>query len=174
MTPWFALLVKPRHEKVVAAALRTKGFEEFLPLCVVRRKWSDRHKTLEAPLLAGYTFCRFEPGERVRVLRTPGVRKIVGWGASPVPVEEAEIQALQKVIEAGVAASPCPYLRTGQEISIDRGPLSGLNGLLLEVKGHSRLVVSVTLLQRSVSVEVEQDWITPTEWPSALRAKAAG
>ncbi|MEX2303779.1 MAG: UpxY family transcription antiterminator [Bryobacterales bacterium] len=174
MTPWFALLVKPRHEKAVAAALRTKGFEEFLPLCVVRRKWSDRHKTLEAPLLAGYTFCRFEPGERVRVLRTPGVRKIVGWGASPVPVEEAEIQALQKVIQARVPASPCPYLRTGQEISIDRGPLTGLSGLLLEAKGHSRLIVSVTLLQRSVSVEVDQDWISPTDWSSALRAKAAG
>jgi transcription antitermination factor NusG len=124
--------------------------------------------------LAGYTFCRFEPGERVRVLRTPGVRKIVGWGASPVPVEETEIQALQKVIQAGVPASPCPYLQTGQKISIDRGPLSGLSGLLLKAKGPSRLVVSVTLLQRSVSVEVEHDWITPTDWPSALHAKAAG
>jgi transcription antitermination factor NusG len=129
---------------------------------------------LEAPLLAGYTFCRFETDERVRVLRTPGVRKIVGWGATPVPVEEAEIQALQKVIQARLPASPCPYLRTGQAISIDRGPLSGLSGLLLEAKGRSRFVVSVTLLQRSVSVEVDQAWISPTDWSSALRAKAAG
>jgi transcription antitermination factor NusG len=172
MTQWFALQVKPRHEKAVAAALRTKRFEEFLPLCVVRRKWSDRHRTLEVPLLAGYTFCRFEPNDRVRVLRTPGVRKIVGWGSTPVPVEEAEIQALQKVIEARVAASPCPYLQTGQPISIDRGPLSSLQGLLIEAKGKSRLVVSITLLQRSVSVEVDQAWISPSEWSRGVRQKA--
>jgi transcription antitermination factor NusG len=172
MTQWFAISVKPRHEKAVAAALRTKRLEEFLPLYEVRRTWSDRYKTVEVPLLAGYTFCRIEPSDRERVLRTPGVRKIVGFGAAPVPVEEAEIEALQKVIAARLPASPCPYLRTGQAISIDQGPLSGLSGLLLETKGKSRLVVSITLLQRSVSVEVDQAWIRPADWPRAMRAGA--
>jgi transcription antitermination factor NusG len=172
MTQWFAVSVKPRHEKAVAAALRTKRLESFLPLYSMRRKWSDRYKTLELPLLAGYTFCRFEPRERVDVLRTPGVRKIVGFGAVPVPVEEAEIRALQQVVEAHLPASPCAYLRSGQEILIDEGPLRGLRGLLLETKGKSRLVVSITLLQRSVSVAVDPAWISPADWPRALRAKA--
>lgn len=174
MIHWFALAVKPRHEKAVAAALRIKGLEEFLPLCLERRRWSDRHKTLEVPLLAGYTFSRFDPDERLRVLRTPGVRKIVGWGATPLPVEETEIQALQRVVEARLPASPCPFLRAGQTISLDSGPLSGLRGLLLETKGKRRLVVSVTLLQRSVSVEVDQAWISARDWSRAARAAAAG
>ncbi len=174
MNHWFALAVKPRHEKAVAAALQSKGLEEFLPLCVVRRRWSDRYKTLEVPLLPGYTFCRFDPSDRIPVLRTPGVRKIVGWGATPLPVEEAEIQALQRVVEARLPASPCPYLRAGQVISLDNGPLSGLRGLLLETKGRRRLVVSITLLQRSVSVEVDQAWISARDWSRAARAAAAG
>ena len=173
MKYWFALLVKPRHEKAVAAALRSKHFEEFLPLRSVRRKWSDRFKVVEVPLLAGYAFCRFEPCDKVRILRTPGVRKVVGWGATPVPVEETEIQALQTVMQAGLPAAPCPFLRTGQSIRLDCGPLSGLSGLLLQSRGRSRLVVSVTLLQRSVAVEVEQAWISPANWSEALTAAPA-
>jgi transcription antitermination factor NusG len=171
---WFALLVKPRHEKAVSAALRSKCCEEFLPLRNVRRKWSDRFKVVEMPLLAGYTFCRFEPSDKVHILRTPGVRKVVGWGATPVPVEEAEIQALQTIMRAGLSAAPCPYLRTGQPICLDGGPLSGLRGLLLESRGRSRLVVSITLLQRSVAVEVEQSWIVPTEWSLKAHPAPAG
>jgi transcriptional antiterminator RfaH len=173
MKYWFALLVKPRHEKAVSAALRSKHYEEFLPLRRMQRKWSDRVKVIEMPLLAGYTFCRFDPREKVHILRTPGVRKVVGWGATAVPVEEAEIEALQTVMRAGLPAAPCPFLRTGQEIRLDSGPLSGLCGLLRQSRGHSRLVVSITLLQRSVSVEVEQAWISPASWSEALKTSPA-
>jgi transcription antitermination factor NusG len=171
MKQWFALLVKPRHEKAVSAALRCKQHEEFLPLRGVRQKWSDRFKVVEMPLLAGYTFCRFEPAAKVEILRTPGVRRVVGWGLTPVPVEEAEIEALQAVMRAGLPAAPCPYLRTGQPIRLDHGPLSGLRGLLLQSRGGNRLVVSITLLQRSVAVEVEQAWIRPADAPPAGRPR---
>lgn len=173
MKCWFALLVKPRHEKTVSAALRSRGYEEFLPLRSVRRKWSDRFKMVEMPLLAGYAFCRFELRDKVHILRTPGVRKVVGWGLAPVPVEEAEIQALQTVMRAGLPTAPCAYLRTGQPIRLDGGPLGGLSGLLLKTRGSSRLVVSISLLQRSVAVEVDQAWIRATDWPQAFRADSA-
>lgn len=173
MTQWFAIQVKPRHEKAVAAALRARHFEEFLPLRKVRVRWSDRYKVVEMPLLAGYTFCRFDPEAKLHILRTPGVRKIVGRGATPVAVEEREIQALQTLIEAGLPAAPCAYLRTGQAICLERGPLSGLRGLLLQTKGRRRLVVSITLLQRSVAVEVEQAWISPANLLQGIRAGRA-
>jgi transcription antitermination factor NusG len=173
MKCWFALLVKPRHEKAVSAALRSRGYVEFLPLRSVRQKWSDRFKVIEMPLLAGYTFCRFDLRDKVQILRTPGVRKVVGWGIAPVPVEEAEIQALQTVMRAGLPAAPCPYLRTGQAIRLDGGPLGGLSGLLLKTLGSSRLVVSITLLQRSVAVEVDQAWISSKDWSQALKADPA-
>lgn len=158
---WFALRVKPRHEKTAAWALRLKGFEEFLPLYRARSRWSDRIKELELPLFPRYIFCKFTPPERLRVLTTPGVQVVVGNGSTPVPVAAAEIAAIEAIIESGVAAQPWPFLLAGHLVRIVAGPLAGLEGVLLEVKNQFRLLVSVTLLQRSVAVEIDPLSVIP-------------
>ena len=158
---WFALQVKPRHEKTAAWALHNKGYEEFLPLYRSRRRWSDRIKELDIPLFAGYVFCRFDPEERLPVLTSPGIVSIVGMGKIPAPVAEAEIAALQAVVRSGLRAEPWPFLRIGHGVRIELGPLAGLEGILSDFKSRQRLVVSVTLLQRSVAVEIDRGWVTP-------------
>jgi transcription antitermination factor NusG len=159
--PWYALHVKPRHEKKTVRALESKGVEHFLPLYKTRRRWSDRYKSVELPLFPGYVFSRFEPRCRVPILAIPGVLYVVGAGGAFLPVEDSEIAALQSIVRSGLPAHPWPFLQTGQAIRIDGGPLCGLSGRLLEFKGAHRLVVSVALLQRSVAVEVESEWVTP-------------
>jgi transcription antitermination factor NusG len=166
---WFALSVKPRHEKSCAAALRQKGFEEFLPLYRSERRWSDRLKEVELPLFAGYAFCRFEAQSRLPILTTPGVLRIVGSGKEPTPIPDTEIEALRSVVKAGLTAEPCPYLEAGAAVVVDGGPLRGVEGTLLEVKQQERLVLSIGLLQRSVAVEVDRRWVKPL-----LRRAAAG
>ena len=159
--PWFALQVKPNAEWNVSAALRAKGYEEFLPAYRVRRKWSDRWKDLELPLFAGYVFCRFDPHNRLPVLVTPGVTSVVGLGKVPQAVDDREIDSLKSVIRSGLSAQPWPYLKIGERVRIQDGPLSGVEGLLLDIKPNRRLVLSVNLLQRSIAVEVEDCWLTP-------------
>jgi transcription antitermination factor NusG len=154
---WFALRVKPRHEKSASAALQARGYEEFVPLQRAVRQWSDRQKALDLPLFPGYVFCRFRPGERAPILGTPGVRSIVGFGRSPAPVDEQEIAALRRIAEAGLPAEPWKYLREGERVVIAEGPLAGVEGVLLSLKNERRLVVSVTLLQRSVAIEIAGD-----------------
>src|SRR5215472_11210895 len=88
---WFALLVKPRHERAVADALRLKGFEEFCPQYVAIRRWSDRLKRLELPLFPRYVFCRFDRRDSLYALTTPGVASILGIGKLPLPVPDTEI-----------------------------------------------------------------------------------
>ncbi|HXG34376.1 MAG TPA: UpxY family transcription antiterminator [Bryobacteraceae bacterium] len=158
---WFAVTVKPQHEKVAACALRQKGLEEFLPLYRARRQWSDRVKTLELPLFPGYVFCRFPALRKSVVLATPGVRRIVGFGGVPTPLEDAEIESIRAMITSGFGVGPWPYLRTGQRVRIEAGPLRGLEGLLVSLKDCWRVVVSLHLLQRSVAVEVERDMVRP-------------
>lgn len=170
---WFALRVKPRHEKIAALALHGKGLEEFLPLCKARRRWSDRIKELDAPLFPGYVFCRFNPYERLPVLTTPGVSSIVGMGKIPAPIEDSEIAALHSIVNSGLMAQPWPFLKAGQYVRIDAGPLCGLEGILLEIKSSHRLVVSVTLLQRSVSVEIDRLWVSPASAPRRPAAAPA-
>jgi len=112
-------------------------------------------------LFPGYVFCRFDPLRRLPVLTTPNVQHIVSLARIPQPVDEAEIIALQQVVRSGLLARPWPYLRIGRRIAVEEGPLAGLEGLLLGEKGQSRLIVSVHLLQRSVSVEIDRYAIRP-------------
>ena len=158
---WFALQVRSQHEKTVASTLREKGYEEFLPLCQIKRRWSDRVKRLEAPLFPGYVFCRFDVQKRLPILVTPGVHFIVGLGKIPFPIDNSEIAALQSIVKSGLAAEPWPFLKIGQRVRIGHGSLEGIEGILLKPKSSYRLVVSVTLLQRSVAVEVDRDWVVP-------------
>jgi transcription antitermination factor NusG len=158
---WFALRTKPQREKVVASALRSKGYEEFLPLYRSRRRWSDRIKEMDLPLFPGYVFCRFDVHSRLPILVTPGVLLIVGIGKTPLAVNDSEIAALQSIVKSGLQAEPWPFLKVGQRVRIDQGSLEGVEGILTAIKKPCRLVVSVTLLQRSVAVEIDQDWATP-------------
>jgi len=159
--PWFALRIRSRCEKNVAAALNEKGYEVFLPLYCHRRRWSDRIKEIEEPLFPGYLFCRFDLQKRLPILITPHVILIVGTGKMPVPVDDREIAALQSIVKSGLEAQPWPFLRLGQTVRVLQGPLRGVEGTLVAFKAGHRLVVSVTLLQRSVAVEVDHDWVTP-------------
>ena len=159
--PWFALRVKPNFEKRVAMALRGKGFEELLPLYRSKRKWSDRVKVMDLPLFPGYLFCRLDLAARLPLVTTPGFLYIVGVGKNPQPVDEAEILAIQSVMRSGVPVTPWPSLVVGQKVQLQHGPLRGLVGVLTKIANQQRLYVSVTLLKRSISVEVAPEWIRP-------------
>jgi transcription antitermination factor NusG len=152
---WFALSVKPRHEKAVARALRTRQLEDFLPLYRESHAWSDRTKPVELPLFAGYVFCRFSYSERLVVLNTPGVTAILGAGKVFAPISEEQIEALRTIAASRVRARPCEYLPPGQLVRVESGPLAGVRGTVLRHKGGACVVISVEILQRSVAAEVE-------------------
>ena len=163
--PWFAVHVRSRHEKSVAHILSGKGLECFLPLCRGRRQWSDRVAQVDLPLFSGYVFCRMNLSNRMPVLTTPGIVRIVGVGRSPEPVDESEISAVQAIVRSGMSADPWPMPRIGEWVAIERGPLTGLEGVLVGVKRQLRLVVSVTMLQRAVAVEVDGGWVRRLQRP---------
>jgi transcription termination/antitermination protein NusG len=164
MTNWFALRVRPKHEKTVATNLSTLGFDEYLPIHQVRRRWSDRVKVLDTPLFPGYLFCRFAYRERLRVLNSPGVESIVGFGKTDVPVEDSEIAAVRMLVASGKPLAHLPFLRIGQNVVIERGPLAGIRGVVLRDESAWRVVVSVEALDRSIAVEVDREVLQT--WPS--------
>jgi transcription antitermination factor NusG len=160
---WFALRVKSRHEKLVATVAQNKGFEQFLPLYQSRRRWSDRVKSIELPLFPGYLFCRLDSRYRLPLLTIPGVLHFVGIGKIPVPIETSEINAIQTAIQSGLLVEPCSFLETGQRVRLEAGPLAGIEGIVLGTSKQQRVVVSVTLLRRSVAVAIERDWAIPVD-----------
>ena len=171
--PWFALQVRTRHEQGVASHLESIGYEWFLPLYKCRKRWSDRIKETEVPLFPGYLFCRLNPQDRLPILKTPGVLQIVGYNRNPVPVDEMEINALQRLVSSGVPNHPWPYLEVGEQVRIESGPLRGLEGRIVEFKGNHRLVLSVKLLQRSVAVEMDSAFVEAVRSSRAPRLEKA-
>jgi transcription antitermination factor NusG len=174
---WYAVQVRSRHEKAVETALRNKGFEGFLPLYKSRRRWGQRIVEIELPLFSGYVFCRFDPGERrVPVATTPGVMGIVGFGGKATPLDEAEMAAIRRVIELGIAAEPWKYVQSGQRVRIEHGALAGMEGVFLGAKKKHQLLLSLTLLQRAVAIQVDESSVVALNRirPARTWASAAG
>lgn len=159
--PWFALQVRSRREGVIAAHLEGQNFECFLPLYKSKRRWSDRVKEIDQPLFPGYLFCRFDLHNRGPLLMTPGVQQIVGVGRTPMAIEEREIESVRLAISSGLPNQPWPYIQVGQKVRVNYGSLVNLEGILVNFKGSNRVVLSVTLLQRSLAMEVESAWVSP-------------
>jgi len=153
---WYALAVKPRHEWTVSAALRVQGFGDFMPTYPTRHVWSDRSKLMELPLFPGYVFGAFDLRDKLRVLRIPGVKSIVSFANIPCPVDDAEVEAIKVAIGSGLRVHPWPVAGVGQMVRVKSGPLCGLEGTLLKEKGAYRVVIDVTLLNRSVAVEIDR------------------
>jgi transcription antitermination factor NusG len=160
LSRWYALYVRSHHEKVVELALKRKGYVAFSPFYRAKRKRVDRTVEIEIPLFPGYIFCRFDASRRLPILVTPGIVEVVPANR-PEPIDDAEISSIQTLALSGLPVQPWPFLTTGQRIRLTAGPLVGAEGTFLRIKDTCRLVVSISLLQRSVSVVVEKDVVEP-------------
>ncbi len=158
---WFAIYVRSHFERAVEDCLKGKGYESFSPFYPTIRRRSGRTKKLDLPLFPGYVFCRFNAHRRLPILTTPGIVHILGSGNIPEPVNLSEIRSIQTVAASGQPVGPWPFLEKGHKIRIEAGPLTGAEGTLLRIKNQLKLVVSVTLLERSVAVEIDQELVCP-------------
>lgn len=158
---WFALQVRTRWEGSTSLLLAGKGYQTLLPTYKANKRWRGRVREVNAPLFPGYVFCQFDVQKRLPVLVTPGVLALVGRGRVPSPVDEVEIANLRTVVSSGLGAEPWPYLEVGQKIRIENDSLHGLEGILIQFKGNHRIVVSVSLLRRSVALEIDRCCVSP-------------
>jgi len=154
---WFAVTVRPQHEKAVVEQLESKALESYVPLYRAKHSWSDRVKAVELPLFPRYVFCRIGSGERPKVLTTAGVTSIVAFSGKPCPVPDEEIAAVKTMVGSGFQVKVWPSLGVGQRIRIREGAMTGLEGILVREKTGYRIVVNLELLNRGVAVEVDRE-----------------
>lgn len=160
---WYAVHIRPRHEKKADTQLRQKGIHTFLPLMTEIHRWSDRKTRIELPLFPGYTFVRiaWSAPQRLSVLQTTGVLRLVGNGCESVPIEEKQIENIRSLLAANTPLSPHPFLKMGQRVRIRGGCLDGIEGILLSHNSDSRLIVSIEAIQRSLAVRLEGYRVEP-------------
>jgi len=160
---WYAVYTKPRHERKVNAHLAREGIMTFLPEIVRWSRRRDREKRIYYPIFPGYLFINTDlnGGSRLKVIKTRGVVRILGNKGIPTAMPDNQIKAIQKIVDNREAVSPHPYLETGQIVRVISGPLDGVEGIFISEKGRGKLVISVDILHRSVSVEIEEANIEP-------------
>ncbi len=160
---WYAVHTRSRHEKQVDLFLSERGVETFLPLVHTISRRMDRKKYVDIPLFPGYLFV-FTEKERLLfdVKYTRGVTRIIGTDLdAPTPIPDKQILDIKSIMETEVKLDPFPYLKKGRMVRVKSGPLKGLEGILVERKGHYKLVIKIDLLQKGAAAEVYISDIEP-------------
>jgi transcription antitermination factor NusG len=154
---WFAVRTRSRHEKVAARELDAQGISVFLPLVSSVRQWSDRRTQVELPLFPGYAFVRVDylSPDRVQVLRATGVVGFVGQNPAATWIPDEQIESIRTILLRGVPVKDHPFLNVGQRVRVKSGSLSGVEGILVGVKGSRTLVISVQPIQRSLCISLD-------------------
>ena len=165
---WFAVQVRCRYEKFVANLLTQKGFKAFAPTYSKTLHQQGAKRQQEQALFPGYVFAQFQVLRRLPILMTPGVYSVVGYGKTPIPIPEPEILALENVDKARVEAEPCSFLSAGMKVRVIKGPLANCEGILVENRSSCRVVLSVTLIQRSVRVQVDRSSVVVLNQPPLM------
>jgi transcription antitermination factor NusG len=158
---WYAVYTRCHQERLVKTQLDGKEVENFLPTFERISQWKDRKKLIEVPLFPGYLFVKITLLKRLEVLKAYGAVQIVGNSTGPVPIPEEQIASVRRFVEVGLKCDPHPYLKVGKKAKIKEGPLAGFEGILVRKKSKSLFVLSVDLIQRSVSVELGSWLIEP-------------
>lgn len=157
---WCAVRVMSRHEFRVTSRLTGAGIEAFLPSVDRTRKWKDRKKIVTFPLFPGYIFAGINntEAEKLAVLKTPGVVGFVGQpSGAPEIMAHDQVIALMKLVENRGKIDPYPYLKQGNRVRIKSGPLTGVEGILVERKGFHILALSVDILRQGLSIQIDAD-----------------
>ena len=158
---WYALRVKPQHERTVSYALQKRGFERYVPIYKALRRWSDSIREMDVPIFPGYVFCRLDLLEAAGVLNTPAVYQLATRSGVAAPIEEHELHTIQRIESAGLPVVPWPFLKEGQLVRIARGPLTGVAGMLASSSKTWHVVVNIQLLQRGVAVAIDRSDLAP-------------
>jgi transcriptional antiterminator NusG len=153
---WYAIWTRSKQEKVVAAMLSALGIRHYLPLRSELRQWSDRMQRVELPLFSGYLFVslRSLKNGKLQVLRIPGVGAFVGNQTGPLPIPDQQIEGIRQVLTAGVECSVQPSVKEGEWVRVVRGALAGVEGMLVRTDSTSRLLISIEMINQSLSVNV--------------------
>jgi len=158
---WFALWTRSRHERTVFDQLLQRGIDAFLPTTPRWSRWKDRKKKIDWPLFPGYCFGRFAPADRLPVLKCTGVVGIVSFNGELAPVPDEAIEDIRTLVNSALPCDPCPMLKTGMPVEVIHGPLKGVTGRLQRKGSQARLVLSVDLIGRGVSVQVDAADVRP-------------
>jgi transcription antitermination factor NusG len=154
MKNWIAVYTKSRHEQVVVNELNKININSYCPMFKERRQWSDRKKWVNFPLFRSYVFANIELKDNIYILKTIGVNSIVKFQDKISIIPDHVIENIKNIIEGGFKVEKGDYFIKGDEVIVTSGPLKGLDGIVLNLKGDSKIIMKIEAIQQALSVEI--------------------
>ena len=133
-----------------------------------KRQWKNRKKEVELPLFNSYLFCKFDYKHRFEILQTHGIIKIINFKGIPAVVPEWQIDALKTILANPESLRMENYFRQGDLVEVMAGPFKGLKGTVTNIRGESRLVITIEGIMQTVSVEMDKEFLEIRENEAAL------
>jgi transcription antitermination factor NusG len=171
---WYAVQTRARHEKRIGTELEQKGITAFVPTMRETHRWSDRTKVVEVSVFSCYIFVKVvaASAQRLEVLKTMGVFRFVSVNGAPAPIPDGEIEGVRRVLANNLPVSACGFVQIGQRVRIRGGSLDGLEGIIENIRGGNKLVLSVELIHQSVAVTIDGYSVEPVDPSFELRSSA--
>ncbi len=157
---WYAAYTHSRAEKKVARELEKQGIEHYLPLIKTLKQWTDRKKKVEEPLIRSYIFVHITEKEYMDVLHTAGVMTIVRFSGKPVAIPDWQIENLKILLGTSLPITVENHeFVAGEEVRITRGTLEGLRGIIQQIRGEHKLVISIDALHYHLTVDIDPAFV---------------
>lgn len=158
---WWVAHTKSRNEKALAQDLSSKDISYFLPMSWKVRRQRGRTIRSLLPLFSGYLFFCGDENQRLEVLRTNRVAKLIEVNDQQKLL--TELLQIELALRAGVPLVPHKYLKAGRRCCVIAGPLADLQGIVVTTKNAARLVLQIDMLGQATSVEIDVDMIEPLD-----------
>ncbi len=152
---WYAIYTKSRFEKKIFTALQKKSIQAFLPLLKEKRRWSDRIKTIQVPMLPSYVFVRLCESQFTKLYYLPGFVRLVSFEGKPCIIKAKEIELMEQITRHGLAVKKANVCEIGDVVRIVNGPLKGWEGTIEQKMGKDRILFYLDGVQQVISIAVE-------------------
>ena len=152
---WYAAYTRSRAEKKAFSELQRQGIDAYLPLQKRLKKWSDRRKWVEEPLLRCYIFVNIDMNDYYRVLNTRGIVSYITFEGRAVPIPDNQIEVLRKIVatEADVEVTADNFT-PGDKVKVVSGPMHGLEGELVDFRGNRRVMVRIDHIGQQLLISI--------------------
>lgn len=150
---WVVLKAKPRSEKRVEHHCRTLGLPVYLPLRTNTHRYGGRVREFSSPLFPGYLFCVMTLDQRLAILESRHVARILQAVDQHGLVRQ--LNHIETALRNQDLIEVMPFLQEGRPVIVTSGPLKGVEGIVQRIKGRTRVVINIEMIQQSVAVEVD-------------------
>ncbi len=156
---WIVVRTRPRCEKKLEEVCGLKLMSVYLPLSAKTHSYGGRERTFSSPLFPGYVFSLVNPDQFRWIQQNRFTARILRTGDQVILL--LELKAIRTALLADEVVQVFPFLTKGRPIRVVSGPLRGTEGVVKRLKGKTRVVVNVELIQQSVEIEVESHQLAP-------------